>query len=163
MTLNDFINKRIMELKMTRSDLVNKFDINWSTLSCITQGKNVNNITKEKLAKALKCSIGDINSILAQQPHPLRKEVSKPGVAKPTYTIVAAKPDEDPEDDIQEPDLLFPREEAGDPEETLAEFRARIKTMVLKEILAVDGSIIVDTIFENIGRQLVRELLSEQK
>ena len=147
MTLNEGINKRLAELKMTRSDLVNKFDISWATLSSITQGKNISAATKEKLAKALKWSIGDINAILSKSPHPLRKEAEKPEgqhsimatvdklekmvaedhpnmVTKPAYTLVTAKKEEspvaapDPEDEAPETDMMFPPED----EEALSEY-----------------------------------------
>jgi len=135
MTLNDYINKRLSELKITRSVLVNDFDISWATLSSITQGKNIGPVTKEKLARALKCSIGDINAILSKSPHPLRKEAAKQeGLHKESVMETMDKleqivkeehPEEespftapDPEDEVPETDMMFPPED----EEALSEY-----------------------------------------
>ena len=78
MTLNDFINKRLKELGMKRTDLVNKFDIEWSTLTTIRRGKFIRKVTQERLAKALQCSQGDIQACMAEAPTPLRAEAEKP-------------------------------------------------------------------------------------
>ena len=56
MTLSEFIKKRLDELGMKRSNLINDYDLAWSTLSNIDHDKPINKVTQEKLAKALQCS-----------------------------------------------------------------------------------------------------------
>ena len=78
MTLSEFIKKRLDELGMKRSNLINDYDLAWSTLSNIDHDKPINKVTQEKLAKALRCSQGDIQKCLAEMPSPFRKEATKP-------------------------------------------------------------------------------------
>ena len=187
MTLNDFINKRLVELKMNRSDLVNKFDINWSTLSCITQGKNVGTITKEKLARGLQCTIGDINSILAQQPHPLRKEVKAKSQKEAVMETVdkleqivkeehpnMAQPEEvpftdsDPEDEAPEVDMMFPVETEVETDNRITRevaeecYKRKLKDKVGK-ILASTHHELTDAVRQEIGAMLLQELWGESE
>lgn len=88
MKLSEFINQRLAELGMKRSDLVNKFDLEWSTLSAIDHDKTVRKITQEKLAKALHCTMGDIQQCLAEQ-NPLKDVVvSKKSLAKKQPSVM---------------------------------------------------------------------------
>lgn len=186
MTLNEFINKRLFELKMNRSDLVNKFDINWSTLSCITQGKNVGTITKEKLARGLQCTIGDINSILAQQPHPLRKDVkAKPHkesvmetVDKLEQIVKEEHPEDflasDPEDEAPEVDMMFPVEEEEEPmpvyhspytdmkNEGRHEYIAELKDLLVEVMAQVRiGEDLSADMFADFGKAVIDKLNEE--
>ena len=150
MKLSDFINKRLKELGMKRSDLINKHDLVWSTLSTIDRGGSIGNVTIEKLALALQCNRGDIQACLAEQ-NPLQKAVvSKKSLAKQKVIdntedfelaantikkVMEEKPFVTPESEPEEEvDVMFPVK--TDPEETLAEFKARMKDMCLYEFTA---------------------------
>ena len=145
MKLSEFINKRLKELGMKRSDLINKHDLVWSTLSTIDRGGSIGNVTIEKLALALQCNRGDIQACLAEQ-NPLQKAVvSKKSLAKQKVIdnteeferaantikkVIEEKPVVTPEPE-EEVDVMFPVETAA--EETLAEFKARMKDMCLRK------------------------------
>ena len=147
MKLSEFINKRLKELGMKRSDLINKHDLVWSTLSTIDRGGSIGNVTIEKLALALQCNRGDIQACLAEQ-NPLQKAiVSKKSLAKQKVIdntedferaantikkVMEEKPFVTPESEPEEEvDVMFPVETAA--EETLAEFKARMKDMCLRK------------------------------
>lgn len=78
MTLNEFINKRCAELGITRTQLLDRGNLSWATLSNIGKGVKITTVTKEKLARGLQCTIGDINACLTDEPNPLRKEAATP-------------------------------------------------------------------------------------
>lgn len=61
----DFVRKRMNELGLSQSDLEVDHDIPYATMQRIKAGStNFKEVTKQKLALALKCSIGDINSAI---------------------------------------------------------------------------------------------------
>ena len=104
MTLNEFIVKRMAELGLKRSDLVNKLDLDWSTLGKIAHGHSIRPVTQQKLALALDCDQGKIQACLAEQ-NPLRKTiVSKKSLAKqkPKEAEPEPEPEELPFDDLPE-------------------------------------------------------------
>ena len=68
MGLWDFIQKRMEELGITQYDLEAEYGIAYATLQRIKAGKPIKEGTKQKLALALKCSIGDINAAIAGTP-----------------------------------------------------------------------------------------------
>ena len=67
MGLWDFIQKRMEELGITQYDLETEYGIAYATLQRIKAGKPIKEGTKQKLALALKCSIGDINAAIASE------------------------------------------------------------------------------------------------
>ena len=98
MTLNEFIVKRMAELGLKRSDLVNKFDIEWSTLGKIAHGHSIRPVTQQKLALALQCSQGEIQSCIAET-NPLKKViVNKKSTAKQKPKKAEPMPEPEPEE-----------------------------------------------------------------
>ena len=134
MKLSDFINKRLKELGMKRSDLINKHDLVWSTLSTIDRGGSIGNVTIEKLALALQCNRGDIQACLAEQ-NPLQKViVSKKSLAKMKPAAEPAANVSDPEAEPEEEvDMMFPPEPEAEPTETLVAFKARMAYVCLRK------------------------------
>lgn len=64
----DFVRKRMNELGLSQSDLEVDYDIPYATMQRIKAGStNFKEVTKQKLALALKCSIGDINAAISGQ------------------------------------------------------------------------------------------------
>lgn len=189
MKLGEFIKKRLKELGMKRSNLINDYDLAWSTLSNIDHDKPINKVTQEKLAKALQCSQGDIQKCLAEMPSPFRKEATKPeGTAGISITAkkVKIKKDEveklmrekpyvtapDPEEPATvfqpeaetEVDMMFPVEEpmVEKPEETLAEFKAQLTQMLMEEMLVTEASL-KSIVLQNFGRRVVEVLKGGNK
>ena len=149
MKLSEFINKRLKELGMKRSDLINKHDLVWSTLSTLDRGGSIGNVTIEKLALALQCNRGDIQACLAEQ-NPLQKAVvSKKSLAKQKVIdntedferaantikkVMEEKPFVTPESEPEEEvDVMFPPEPEAEQAETLIAFKARMAYMCLRK------------------------------
>lgn len=62
----EFVEKRMKELGMTRYDLVTEHDIAYNTMQRLKAGStNIKDSTKQKLALALQCSVGDINAAIS--------------------------------------------------------------------------------------------------
>lgn len=96
MTLHEFINKRLAELGLKRSALVDG-DINWSTLSNIKAGRPISEATKQRLALVLKLDQGEIQAIVAEN-NPLKKViVNKKSLAKQKPKKAEPEPEPEPE------------------------------------------------------------------
>ena len=67
MSLYKFVAKRLDEMGMTMKQLAENEGINDTTINRIKAGCTILDGTKLKLAKGLKCSIGDINAAIAQR------------------------------------------------------------------------------------------------
>lgn len=62
----EFVEKRMKELGMTRYDLETEHDIAYATVQRLKAGStNIKDSTKQKLALALQCSVGDINAAIS--------------------------------------------------------------------------------------------------
>lgn len=66
MSLYKFVAKRLDEMGLTMKQLAENEGINYTTINRIKAGGTILDGTKQKLAKGLKCSIGDINAAIAQ-------------------------------------------------------------------------------------------------
>ena len=187
MKLGEFIKKRLEELGMKRSNLINDYDLAWSTLSNIDHDKPINKVTQEKLAKALQCSQGDIQKCLAEMPSPFRKEATKPeGQAGISITAKVGKskkddinklmrerpftPAPDPEDEepaeafkTDEPDeMAFPVYHSvyeEDKQEGEERYKQKLRDMCLRIFSSgVPGTHTMKDIYADIGYALVKEL-----
>lgn len=67
MSLYKFVAKRLDEMGLTMKQLAENEGINYTTVNRIKAGGTIPDGTKQKLAKGLKCSIGDINAAIAQR------------------------------------------------------------------------------------------------
>lgn len=148
MTLAEFMKKRREELGLTWNDIIDGGIAN-NTWCNIVNGKQltVKPATMERLARLLKCTIGDIQACLAEMPNPLRKEAAKPeGIhviggkppkAEPKLEPVEEQPDEIVSVKIKPEALVIDPEELADDveEETLYEFKARMKDMCLRKFV----------------------------
>jgi len=173
-TLSEFIKKRLAELGMKRSDLVNKFDLEWSTLSAIDHDKTVRKITQEKLARALQCTQGDIQACMAEQPHPFRKEAArKEGLHKTQPVVEETEPEEEPEnifDSDPDPETSlddylntpFPEYKSVYEEDRLEgeeRYKQKLRDMCLRIFASgVPGVHTMEKIYADIGYALVKEL-----
>ena len=139
--LSEFVKKRRAELGLTWNDIMDG-GIAHNTFSRIVNDKQLTMkaSTMEKLARVLKCTIGELQACLAEVPNPLREEAerqegtagisitARPGKSKKDEVdkVMKEKPYVAPEPE-EEVDVMFPVETAA--EETLAEFKARMKDM----------------------------------
>ena len=148
MKLSEFVKKRRAELGLTWNDIMDG-GIAHNTFSRIVNDKQLTMkaSTMEKLARVLKCTIGELQACMAEVPNPLREEAerqegtagisitARPGKSKKDEVdkVMKEKPYVAPEPE-EEVDVMFPVETAA--EETLAEFKARMKDMCLYEFTA---------------------------
>lgn len=116
MTLNDYINQRLNKLGKKRKAL-GEAGIGGQTEFNIVHNRfyNLSPGTKQKLAEVLECTIGDINEVLAQSPHPFREEVERHEGHKKTVKAAEEKPEEVVEEEPEE--LPFADEPEPEPEE----------------------------------------------
>ena len=168
MKLSEFIKKRLEELGIKRSNLINDYDLAWSTLSNIDHDKPINKVTQEKLAKALQCSQGDIQACMAEQ-NPLKSViVNKKSLAKLNAKKEAPAPD--PKD--EEPAEVFQTDEPEDEEfpvyrsvyeedrqEGEERYKQKLRDMCLRIFSSgVPGTHTMKDIYADIGYALVKEL-----
>ena len=186
MTLAEFCKKRKEELGLTWNDIMDG-GIAQYTFSMIASGKQLTMkpATMEKLARLLKCTMGDIQACMAETPNPLRKEAARPeGTAGISITAKAKKkpkpeaPAPDPKDEepaevfeTDEPDvdMMFPESE------TEVEMDNRITREVAEEcykrklkdkvgkILAGTHHELTDRVRQEIGVMLLQELWGESE
>jgi hypothetical protein len=154
--LSELIKKRKEELGLTWADF-DDAGIHCNTLSNLMNDKQggIKPATQEKLALVLKVDKGVLQACMAEM-NPLQKVVvSKKSLAKQKHPeadtvkevmeekpYVAPEPEPDPEEPAEvfrpepeeEVDVMFPVE--TEVEETLAEFKARMKDMCLYEFTA---------------------------
>ena len=154
MKLSEYINARLKDLGMTRTDLVNKFDLDWSTLSGIDHDKQIRKATQEKLARGLQCSMGDIQACLAELPDERRKVRARMNeLPREETEVVMEMP-------TPVPDFLTRRWSPEDDTcETLDVFKARMRRMCMKELMAADNNMPAAKIFEAIGKLLLKEFV----
>ena len=180
MTLAEFCKKRKEELGLTWNDIVDG-GIAQYTFSMIASGKQLTMkpATMEKLARLLKCTMGDIQACMSETPNPLRKEAEKPeGQAGISITVKPKKkpkpeaPAPDPKD--EEPAEVFQPDEDDEDEEQAEYTLSEVKTfekMALNDyqqhqrdlawrifLSGVPGTHTVKDMYADIGYALVQEL-----
>lgn len=180
MTLAEFCKKRKEELGLTWNDIMDG-GIAQYTFSMIASGKQLTMkpATMEKLARLLKCTMGDIQTCMAETPNPLRKEATRPeGTAGISITAGAGKskkkvaPAPDPEEPAEVFDTDEPEEEAEEMafpvyhsvyEEDRLEgeerYKKKLRDMCLRIFASgVPGVHTMEKIYADIGYALVKEL-----
>lgn len=176
MTLAEFVKKRREELHLTWNDILDGGIAN-NTFSSIVSGKQLTMkpVTMEKLARVLKCTIGELQACMAEAPNPLREEAAKPeGNAGISITAKAKKtvikkvaPAPDPED--EEPAEVFQTEDEPFPvyhsvyEEDRKEgeerYKQKLRDMCLRIFSSgLPGVHTMEKIYADIGYALVKEL-----
>ena len=180
MTLAEFCKKRKEELGLTWNDIVDG-GIAQYTFSMIASGKQLTMkpATMEKLARLLKCTMGDIQACMSETPNPLRKEAEKPeGQAGISITVKPKKKPkpEAPAPDPEEPTEVFepdePEEEAEemafpvyhsvyeeDRQEGEERYKQKLRDMCLRIFASgIPGVHTMEKIYADIGYAIVKEL-----
>ena len=171
MTLNEFINKRCAELGITKTQLCERGDLVWSTLTMIAKGKAIKTVTKEKLARGLQCTIGEINKCLAENDDPRRKPSKEPSVMETVdklEQIVAPDPGEElhlynvrrPAD--EEPAEVFTEEPETDTDSmvlAVEEYKEQLRGQIIKHMMEAEPGTTVEQLWIRIGQMVAREVL----
>ena len=191
MKLSEFVKKRRAELGLTWNDIMDG-GIAHNTFSRIVNDKQLTMkaSTMEKLARVLKCTIGELQACLAEVPNPLREEAELPegnaGISSTARTGKSKKDEVDkvmrekpyvtpePAPDPEEPAEVFSPEEPTDElfpvyhspydaerEEGAKEYRQKLRDMVLRVMASGRaGEDTLGDVYTDIGIALVKELVS---
>lgn len=176
MTLNEFINKRCAELGITRTQLLDRGNLSWATLSNIGKGVKITTVTKEKLARGLQCTIGDINACLTDEPNPLRKEAATPeGRAGKQYEpkgvmatvdklekMVSEKPYVTPDPADEEPAEVFTDEPETDTDSmvlAVEEYKEQLRGQIIKHMMEAEPGTTIEQLWIQIGQMVAKDVL----
>ena len=187
MTLSEFVKKRKEELKLTWNDILDGGIAN-NTFSNIMNGKQLTMKpgTMEKLARVLKCTIGDLQACMAEMPNPLRKEATKPeGLAGISITAKKVKIKKDEVDKLMSEKPYVTAPDPEEPAEVFAQkteayeepfpvyhsvyeedrlegeerYKQKLRDMCLRIFASgVPGVHTMEKIYADIGYALVKEL-----
>ena len=177
MTLSEFVKKRRTELHLTWNDILDGGIAN-NTFSNIMSGKQLTMkpATMEKLARVLKCSIGDLQAAMADTPHPLRKEAEMPeGTAGHNMEARPKRKKKEPEpepaevfqedDEDKQEEMAFPvyhsvyEEDRREGEER---YKQKLRDMCLRIFsTGTPGVHTMEKIYADIGYAVVKELIGD--
>lgn len=182
MRLSEFVRKRREELNLTLNDIIDGGIANNTYYNIVNDKQlTMKPATMEKLARLLKCTIGELQACMAEVPNPLRAEAERPeGNAGISITAGAGKskkktaPAPDPKD--KEPAEVFQTDaEPDEDDEEQAEYtysetkkleqmacdnyRQQLRDMCLRIFSSgVPGVHTMEKIYADIGYALVKEL-----
>ena len=181
MTLGEFIKKRKEELGLKWKDFEDA-GVSSQTISCISNNKqkSIMPATREKLAKVLQCSQGEIQSCMAEVPNPLRAEAERPegnaGIsitAKPKKKQKTEAPAPDPKEEEpaevfqqdaepEDDEMAFPVYHSvyeEDKQEGEERYKQKLRDMCLRIFSSgIPGVHTMEKIYADIGYALVKEL-----
>ena len=169
MSLRKFIENKLAEIGKDEKWLVDECGFTGYMLPRIRAGGVIQNATKQKLAKAFKCSIGDINAAIAQIDPPEQK-TELPAAAK---EVIDAYMDDGPAKVTAEKIKWYPGQDAIDtpqsgPAAVITEpkvtaldveaYKAKLKDTLMKLTVAEDWPT-SNILFEKFGRAVAKDLL----
>lgn len=178
MTLAEFMKKRREDLGLTWNDIIDGGIAN-NTWCNVVNGKQltVKPATMERLARLLKCTIGELQACMAETPNPLRAEAEKPEgnagisiMAKPKKKPKPETPAPDPKD--EEPAEVFQADEPEekpfpvyhsvyeeDRQEGEERYKQKLRDMCLRIFSSgIPGTHTMKDIYADIGYAIVKEL-----
>ena len=147
MSLYKFIEKKLPEVGLTMKQLAENEGINYTTINRIKAGGTILDGTKQKLAKGLKCSVGDINAAIAQLDD------------GPAPEKVPIKWHEDQKtEDIVLPDT--PLRVTKIPADVNVEmYKAHLREMLIKRMAEIRMTASVADVYTDFGRMVAQELI----
>ena len=154
MSLWKFINDKLAEIGKDEKWLVDECGFTGYMLPRIQAGGVIQNATKQKLAQAFKCSIGDINAAIAQIDKP-KAEADEP--KKVPAEKIKWYPDQEAIDTPQ----CGPVSVISEPEVIVLDvevYKAKLKDILMKLIVAEDWPT-SNILFEKFGRAVAKDLL----
>ena len=150
MSLYKFIEKKLPEVGLTMKQLAENEGINYTTINRIKAGGTILDGTKQKLAKGLKCSIGDINAAIAQLDD---------GPA-PEKVPIKWHVDQKVEDDVVVPDEIPRQGLTKIPADVNVEmYKAHLREMLVTRMAEIRMSASVADAFADFGRMVAQELI----
>lgn len=150
MSLYKFIEKKLPEVGLTMKQLAENEGINYTTINRIKAGGTILDGTKQKLAKGLKCSIGDINAAIAQLddgPAPEKVPIKWHEDQKVDADIVIP-------DDIPRPGLTIMPADVN-----VEMYKLHLKDMLFKRIAMASMQEEMVSIYADFGYEVAQELL----
>lgn len=183
MRLSEFVRKRREELNLTLNDIIDGGIANNTYYNIVNDKQlTMKPATMEKLARLLKCTIGELQACMAETPNPLRAEAEKPeGTAGISITAKPKKKPkpEAPAPDPEEPAKVFQPDEPEEEAEEMAfpvyhsvyeedrlegeeRYKQKLRDMCLRIFASgVPGVHTMEKIYADIGYALVKELAKD--
>ena len=150
MSLYKFVAKRLDEMGLTMKQLAENEGINYTTINRIKAGGTILDGTKQKLAKGLKCSIGDINAAIAQLddgPAPEKVPIKWHEDKKVDADIVVP-------DEIPRPGLTKIPADVN-----VEMYKAHLREMLVKRMAEIRMTASVADVYADFGRMIAQELI----
>ena len=150
MSLYKFIEKKLPEVGLTMKQLAENEGINYTTINRIKAGGTILDGTKQKLAKGLKCSIGDINAAIAQLD-------DGPALEK---VPIKWHEDQKVENDVAVPDEIPRPGLTNIPADVNVEmYKAHLREMLIKRMAEIRMTASVADVYTDFGRMVAQELI----
>ena len=187
MKLSEFVRKRREELNLTLNDIVDGGIANNTYYNIVNDKQlTMKPATMEKLARVLKCTIGELQACMAEIPNPLRKEAEKQEgkifigeKPKSKHDEVAKVMKQRPFTPDEEPVEVFQTEAEDEPEEMAfpayhsvyeedkqdgeERYKQKLRDMCLRIFASgVPGVHTMEKIYADIGYALVKELAAHE-
>ena len=179
MSLWKFIESKLHELGHDQLWLADKCGFSTLTVNRIRHGGQIKNGTKQKLALALGCSIGDINAAIAErdlpQPKPEYLDLTVGKIPENVKAVIddymAHEPKKVPAEKIkwypnQEPIEMptrGPLTRITEPEVTVIaveQYKQKLKNIILEQVFTFDDtSYGIEELFGQIGKAVMKELM----
>ena len=169
MSLWKFIENKLAEMGKDKRWLEDECGFTGYMLPRIRSGGTIQNATKQKLAKAFKCSIGDVNAAIAERDLPEPKAELLTG--ETTMKEVASKM-KVPVDNIK----WYPDQDAintpqsglvaviTEPKVTVLDveaYKQKLKNVILQQVYTFDDTAYgIEELFGQIGKAIMKELMS---
>ena len=145
MSLWKFIESKLAETGHDERWLVDECGFSGYMLPRIQAGGVIQNATKQKLAHAFKCSIGDINAAIAERDLPEPRAELLTG--EMTMKELASKMK------ISEETIYMPM--------TVEAYKQKLKNVILRQVYTFDDTAYgIEDLFGQIGKALMKELMS---
>lgn len=177
----DFVEKRMHELGLTRYDLEMDHDVPYATMQRIKSGfTGFKEVTKQKLALALQCSVGDINAAISgtvAEPTGSKENAAESEPPKKVKVIKEARKEEtsqknerpkerwpeDPPDEAsgQKGEVMYSEREVDEIcKKRINEYKQQLKDLSLKTLTSVPKlNVSGETPYGIVGRALIEKLL----
>ena len=169
MSLWKFIEDKLAETGKDERWLADECGFTVNTVNRIRHGGAIKDGTKQKIALALKCSVGDINAAIAQKDVPQSELTAETKEIIDTYMrepqkIPAEKIKWYPDQPAIDTPQIGPVAVITEPKVTVLDveaYKQKLKNVILEQVFTFDDtSYGIEELFGQIGKALMKELMS---
>ena len=169
MSLWKFIENKLAEMGKDERWLEDECGFTGYMLPRIRSGGTIQNATKQKLAKAFKCSIGDVNAAIAERdlPEPKAELLTGETTMKEATSKMKVPADNIkwyPDQDAIDTPQSGPVAVITEPKVTVLDveaYKQKLKNVILQQVYTFDDTAYdIEDLFGQIGKALMKELMS---